>query len=71
MFPRRPCQNCGRSIAIGAANQIRSHFCPHYKTCEHGTCSQCADAMSDESPQTGAAPEDHTIGTSRKASADT
>jgi hypothetical protein len=44
MFPRRACQNCGRSIAIGSANQIRSHFCPHYKVCEFGTCRSCAEA---------------------------
>lgn len=52
MFPRRTCQNCGRSIALGTANQIRSHFCPHYKTCEVGNCEKCAEAGREEPPGT-------------------
>jgi hypothetical protein len=55
VFPRRPCPRgscprCHRSIAINADGHMRSHFCPHYKACELGICSHCAEAAHDERP---------------------
>ena len=41
MFPRSACPRCRRSFAVNKDGELRSHFCPHYRTCEPGQCSQC------------------------------
>jgi hypothetical protein len=45
-----------KPIALGTANQIRSHFCRHYKTCEHGNCETCANARREERQGTPSLP---------------
>ena len=41
VLPRRACARCRRSIAVKQDGTIRSHFCPHYRSCEPGCCVDC------------------------------
>jgi len=41
MLPRSTCLRCRRSIAVNRDGAMRSHFCPHYHTCETETCHEC------------------------------
>ena len=55
MLPRSTCLRCRRSIAVNRDGAMRSHFCPHYHTCETETCHDCwttrqSAATPDEAP---------------------
>ena len=65
VLPRRACSRCRRSIAVKQDGTIRSHFCPHYRSCEPGYCVDCdAPSIADwpqvvqlmEPPLNGATP---------------
>ena len=49
--PRRACARCRRSIAVKQDGTMRSHFCPHYRSCEPGCCVDCAAPATADWPQ--------------------